>query len=764
MQNPLNRVIINSEGIRVSSDGGQNWQTAIDGQGINIGTVYTGNLNTNRIVIGSEENPSFRWDRAGLSAYKYDSDVYIKTSDTAIDNLKVYYIYDESTDEYVEVLHPVVEDLDKYYENKTAYDLQTYVRYDQYGLYGIKNNSTFKAQSLQDVLDKAHFAVTWDGFFIKNSYPGGGRVEITSDNDFRVMNIPDGQSIEQEKIKIGALEWGKNGNIPIISPDAPGATTEPTLYGIRINNNAGQTVMKTGDDGNITITGIINATGGNFSDLVTVGKDDSDTSKPYIEIDGRSTVNGLPHQATIRSSKYVQDGASYGWMINADGDAVFNNITARGAIKTAVFEYSEIQAVGGLFIFRPSSTIRDAARVGETDDVTITVEKPYLFQVGDWCKVSNYTNSTSEPNAEAIMSNNGLTHVYKIKSRNLSNTRILVLENAYTALTSGNTKVIDDITDLIGGALVDMGNKANGNGQVGTNNYGIGINSSDNVVDLPRRAISLFETIVDETTNPKVSYNYRGILGTLPHMNSDAISPIYPAYMEGKQGIYTDNMYIGDKNQYIAFYKDSRGDSQLRLVAKSFEILPDDSDLPIDLGDSVVEQKTQYTLSTSTEENTVEEEWRDTPYEESSGYYLWQRTYVKYAKGRIQYLPTEDGYYMNAGQPGPQGPPGQAGEDAVNLVIDSSNGNTFKNSSVNTVLSVTIYKGTIIINNLVHLKEIFGSTAYLQWYWKRMGESDFHPISIDDSMLSNGGFNLMLTPDKVDVKVVFQCEIKTTEV
>ena len=44
-----------------------------------------------------------------------------------------------------------------------------------------------------------------------------------------------------------------------------------------------------------------------------------------------------------------------------------------------------------------------------------------------------------------------------------------------------------------------------------------------------------------------------------------------------------------------------------------------------------------------------------------------------------------------------------------------------------------------------------------------MGENDFHPISIDDSMLSNGGFNLTLTPDKVDVKVVFQCEIKTAE-
>ena len=707
LNNPANRVIINSEGIRVSSDGGQNWQTAIDGQGINIGTVYTGTLNTNQVVIGSDDNPSFRWDKAGISAYKSN-------------------------------------------EETGVYDLQTFVRYDQYGLYGIKNNGTFKAQSLDDVLDKAHFAVTWDGFFIKNSYEGGGRVEITSDNDFRVLKAGG-----IEKVKIGALEWGKNGNIPITSPDAEGATAAPTLYGIRIKNDAGAEVMKTGDDGNLTITGTINANAGVFDGNVQVG-----TSTPHIDIDG---VN-----AVIKSSNY-NDGSStsatYGWMINADGDAVFNNITARGAIKTAVFEYAEIQAVGGIFIFRPSSTIREAVRVGDTDDIKVTIEKPHLFTVGDWCKISNYIDTMGEPSAEAVISDNGLTHVYKIKSIDTNNSRVLILENAYTALTSGSTKVINNITDLIGGALVDMGNKNNGDGKVGTNNYGIGINSSDNVVNLPRRAISLFETVVDETKNPKVSYNYRGILGTLPHMDSNAISPIYPAYMEGKQGIYTDNMYIGDKNQYIAFYKDAQGNSQLRLVAKSFEILPDDSDLPIDLGDSIVDQKVQYTLSTSDSINTLEEEWSDIPYEVTEGYYQWQRTYVKYAKGRIDYLPSEDGYYMSseAGQPGPQGPPGQAGEDAINLVIDSSNGNTFKNSSVNTILSVTIYKGTIIIKDIVHLKEIFGNTAYLQWYWKRMGESDFHPISIDDSMLSNGGFNLTLTPDKVDVKVVFQCEIITTE-
>ena len=44
-----------------------------------------------------------------------------------------------------------------------------------------------------------------------------------------------------------------------------------------------------------------------------------------------------------------------------------------------------------------------------------------------------------------------------------------------------------------------------------------------------------------------------------------------------------------------------------------------------------------------------------------------------------------------------------------------------------------------------------------------MGDADFRELSVSDSMLSNGGFTLTLTPDKVDVKVVFQCEVKTVD-
>lgn len=594
LTNNSNFVKINGEGIRISSDGGQNWTTAIDGRGINIGVVYTGSLNTDQVIIGNENNPSFRWDKSGISAYRFVNRV-------------------EPTRRFMSLRAGVEDD-------SQGYDLQTFVRFDQYGLYGIKNNGSFKASSLEDVKDKAHFAVTWDGFFIKNSYTGGGRVEITSENDFRVLKTVNNE--EKEVIKIGALEWG-NSIVPI-------SNMAPTLYGIRITNDDGIETFKTGNDGNITITGTINALGGNFSGLVNVGP----TNQDHIIIDGRSGINS----PLIASSNY-QDGAGYGWMINKDGDAVFNNITARGAIKTAVFEYAEIQAVGGIFIFRPSSTIRNAARAGETDDITITVEKPYLFNVGDWCKISNYTDSTREPNASAILANNGLTHVYKIKSRDSSNTRILVLENAYTALTSGTTKVINDITDLIGGALVDMGNKANGNGQPGTNNYGIGINSSDNVVDLPRRAISLFETVVDETKNPKVSYNYRGILGTLPIMNSGVDQRIYQ-YMQGTQGIYTDNMYLGNNNQYLAFYEDENGNKQLRIRAKQL----------------------MFETADSTPENPQ---------------------------------------YHDVTQIEAEGVPGPAGQDAIRVEIESSAGNIFTNPNQTTHLKCYVYKGTQDITDTV---------------------------------------------------------------
>ena len=611
-----NSLIIKSGGISLSTDGGITWIKALSPEGFNADVINAGTINTSQILIMDGDNPTFRWDKAGLNAYGYGD---------------------------------------------YGYDLNTYVRFDKYGLYGVKNGENYVCTSLEDIKDKAHFGVTWDGFFIKNNYTNG-YVSITSDNDFQVIRNLNG--IDIEKIKIGALDFNSSGN--------------PMRYGIRIRNDAGAVVMETGDDGNLTVTGTINAsagniggmsvnnkrlqmntivlepgvgiystvkavadqepiyeqrwvepeteegegyfetvlvgyrniyepvfsisdvdggavfnqikargeinaTSGNFSGGITVGKQNTVEENPYIIIDGEN--------ASIKTSDFSDSGL--GWMINGQGDAVFNNITARGAIKTAVFEYAEIQAVGGLFIFRPSSTIRTAEVVATphytlttdeeideektyyffddeleayievetpvvdeidtyyelsySSDLKVTVEKPTLFNTGQWCKVSNYLEQGQEAiESQTILDNNGLSHVYEIE-KNQETNEILLLGAG--AMVEGNDAVVESVEDLVGGALVDMGNEA------GTSNYGIGINSSDNTVNLPAKAISLFETEVHPDSTRKVSYNYRGILGTLPTMNSGVNVNVYQ-HMQGTQGIYTDNMYIGDGNQYIAFYTD----------------------------------------------------------------------------------------------------------------------------------------------------------------------------------------------------------------
>lgn len=99
------------------------------------------------------------------------------------------------------------------------------------------------------------------------------------------------------------------------------------------------------------------------------------------------------------------------------------------------------------------------------------------------------------------------------------------------------------------------------------------------------------------------------------------------------------------------------------------------------------------------------------------------------------------------------------GEDAVLLRIDSSRGNVFKNSAVSTVLTVNIIKAGETITNAARMRQVFGAGAYLQWLWKRIDEDSFHVIINTDSMISDDGFSLTLTPDKVDTKVTFQCEL-----
>lgn len=98
-------------------------------------------------------------------------------------------------------------------------------------------------------------------------------------------------------------------------------------------------------------------------------------------------------------------------------------------------------------------------------------------------------------------------------------------------------------------------------------------------------------------------------------------------------------------------------------------------------------------------------------------------------------------------------------EKSIILQIESSKGTVFKNDSVSTLLSVTIYRGTDRITDMETLRSVLGNDVFIQWKWKRLNDEDYGVISNSDSRIGNDGFTFTLSPEDVDTKVTFLCEL-----
>ena len=174
------------------------------------------------------------------------------------------------------------------------------------------------------------------------------------------------------------------------------------------------------------------------------------------------------------------------------------------------------------------------------------------------------------------------------------------------------------------------------------------------------------------------------------------------------RGIYLDNsgqIAFGDSSNFIKYYKDQNGDYKLEISAKSILI-----------------------GSSGKNVETIAED-------------------AKTAIGKVNSLEER----ANSGE--------FNGEDAITLRIESSRGTVFKNDSVSTVLSVVIYRGGDRITNSADLASTFGSGAYLQWKWQRLDDETFGIISSSDTRFGDNGFKFTLSPEDVDTKITFMCEL-----
>ena len=131
-------------------------------------------------------------------------------------------------------------------------DYSTFVRFDQYGLYGIKNwskdnkplsemtiNDGFEPKSLKDITNNTNavFGLTWDGFFLNTIEEGSmGRVTIGTAQDIRMSTYSYDSNLWQDQLIIGKMKDELTGD---------------DYYGFRILNEDNEIVLDTNQRGEL---------------------------------------------------------------------------------------------------------------------------------------------------------------------------------------------------------------------------------------------------------------------------------------------------------------------------------------------------------------------------------------------------------------------------------------------------------------------------------------------------------------------------------
>lgn len=215
-RDPSKRTKLTSGGLFISTDGGVTWKNAVRGEGVATQYLTSGSINTSNIAIYDGAHASFRWDKYGINAYDATRE------------------RDEATNQ--EVLKGII--------------TNNFVRFDQYGIYGIKGTADDPYNPQKEITvdgktivgeDKiwhdALFGMTWKGFFLKSKGTDNQQIEISTTNDICVTKD------KIERIKIGRIDSRKE--------ITESGEVSHDIYGLRLKDNTGATTMETDDSGQL---------------------------------------------------------------------------------------------------------------------------------------------------------------------------------------------------------------------------------------------------------------------------------------------------------------------------------------------------------------------------------------------------------------------------------------------------------------------------------------------------------------------------------
>lgn len=321
---------LNSSGLAISNDGGLNWTLGITANGINASAITTGYINTQEVVIGDKINPTFRWDKEGINAYAH---------------------------------------------NGSYFNSSKFVRYDQFGLYGINGVENFNpltpteefvidldlhARHLQQVSgeDKikavSDFSLTWSGFQLKSHNREDSFISISSDNDIQLI------SKATERIKIGELNENE--------------------FGLRLRNENNFTTLETTDKGELRLSGYIEINP-SYSDNVIPYN-----SRVILGNRGNYEARYNENDFVLTIDTVVEDDKPYYKLEQIDDYFIYKKLTDNelneitSPIESGLYEPTVKYLYSKIFsVFNYNDSLTALERLGSNDEVLYITDDGYLY-------------------------------------------------------------------------------------------------------------------------------------------------------------------------------------------------------------------------------------------------------------------------------------------------------------------------------------------------------------------------------------------------
>ena len=280
-RDPSKRTKLTSGGLFISTDGGVTWKNAVRGEGVATQYLTSGSINTNNIAIYDGAHASFRWDKYGINAYD-------ATRET-----------DPNTNQ--EVLKGII--------------TNNFVRFDQYGVYGIKGTTEdpynpqkettadgITAIGEDKIWRDALFGMTWKGFFLKNkSADKNQQIEISTEKDICISKIVDNEVID--KIKIGQITTKDN----------------KVAYGLQLKDDTGTTTMETDDSGRLWLRDKLR-----ISDTVSIGV--LETGKDRYQVFNSNNNFIVYNDGTVEATQGDFSGGTIGGFTIEDNRLFSNDV------------------------------------------------------------------------------------------------------------------------------------------------------------------------------------------------------------------------------------------------------------------------------------------------------------------------------------------------------------------------------------------------------------------------------------------------------